>query len=473
MAITRGTATAAVGAFTTSCTLVINAGVVTNDILVLDAVNRDSTANLTVTDDDSGGNTWTLLTNQAANTNGSGQRWWKRATSGTASKTITVSGATGSVTAVVTPYTGCPTTDTPFGTAVSEANASGNEVQAGITTTRSGSWVLFMVACTSNDTLNPTSYTATDPATLTESGEGTSTGGSDCSVSHASAEKAAIGATGNISWAQTNGTGASIATELLNVASLGDDSDGFTSSVYTPAILASVFAATSAANIQTARAVAITGGDREEIPAGFVQPALDDGYRWTPIIQPDWRATSPIYDEGVWVPEPVAFIPPEDYWIQPIVWPVPPNHPAPPPDQDTWIWAPIPGDDWIPQPRWPNEWVARQAPEQGDERPQPPPALDEGLWIPTPRWPDEHTARQGADLGIEMVPQPPAFLPPEDYWLAPVTNQTPWNFVFYPPDRGELALTEPDIWTPDALPGPSIWTPDAVDSSQDWTPQDS
>lgn len=92
MAITVGTSTVTSGATTTSFTLVINSGVVAGDILVLCATNRDATADPTVTDDDSGGNTWTKLSNQNADTNGAGTVWWKRATSGTASKTITVFG---------------------------------------------------------------------------------------------------------------------------------------------------------------------------------------------------------------------------------------------------------------------------------------------------------------------------------------------------------------------------------------------
>jgi hypothetical protein len=214
VAITRRTAAASSGNNTTSCTVVIPAAVLTGDVLVLDVVNRDATTNVSVADNEGAGS-WARITTVNATTNGSGQLWWKRATGNTASKTITVSGATGSVACVVTPYVGASIGSAPLGTPVGEANASGNELQAGITTARDGSWVHHAVACTSNDTLNPGDRTATSPTTLTESGEGVSAGGSDCSVSAASAEKTTAGATGNISWAQTDGTGASYAVEVL------------------------------------------------------------------------------------------------------------------------------------------------------------------------------------------------------------------------------------------------------------------
>lgn len=468
----RGSAFVSSGANTTSCTATIDAAVQSGDVLVLDVVNRDSTANVSVTDNDTGGNTWTLKTNQAANTNGSGQRWWKRATSGTAGKTITVSGATGSVACAGQAYSGCEASGDPLGATVGEANASANETQAGITTTRSLSWVLHMVACTSNDTLNPGNRTATSPTTITERGEGTSSGGSDCSVSHASAEKAAAGATGNISWSQTNGTGASMANELLAPISLGDDSDSFTGTAYRSALVASMVAAELAATTQNARAVAITGGDREEIPAGFVQPNLDDGYLWTPVIQPEWRSSSPLFDPNDWAPEPVPFIPDEDYRLPVIQWPHEPWKQPQYPQPEEYAVPIFDPADFIPSPRWPEEWTARQAPDQGDTWVSPPNLSDE-YNQPQPRWPDEWLARQGVDLGVEMVPQPPVFLPPEDYWIAATLMPSSWNFVFYPPDRGEGAAEDPGIWTPDPAGATPTWTPDAVDSSQTWTPADS
>lgn len=86
MAWTVRTSTATSGPAGTSPTLVINSAVVAGDILVLAITNRDGTGAPTVTDNDTGGNTWAQITGspQAANTNGSISVWWKRATSGTA-----------------------------------------------------------------------------------------------------------------------------------------------------------------------------------------------------------------------------------------------------------------------------------------------------------------------------------------------------------------------------------------------------
>lgn len=214
MAITKGTPTATSGNLTTGFTLVINAGVQANDICVIGITNRDGTANPTCVDNEGAG-TWTRITTVNAATNGSLSIWWKRASANTASKTITVGGCTGSASGVVMPFRGASLAASPFGTAVGEPNASGNELQAGIVTARNGSAVIHLIACTSNDTLAPGNRTATAPTTITEDGEGVSSGGSDCSMSFASDVLSTAGATGNISWAQTDGTGASLAIELL------------------------------------------------------------------------------------------------------------------------------------------------------------------------------------------------------------------------------------------------------------------
>lgn len=214
MAWTKGTFTATSGSLTTGFTLVINAGVQANDLLIVGITNRDATTNPTCVDNEGAG-TWTRITTVNATTNGSISFWWKRASANTASKTITVGSCTGSASGVVMPYRGGSIAASPFGTPVGEGNASGNELQAGITTARDGSMVIHLVGCTSNDTLAPGNRTATSPTTITEDAEGVSSGGSDCSLSIASDIKASAGATGDISWAQTDGTGASLAIEMF------------------------------------------------------------------------------------------------------------------------------------------------------------------------------------------------------------------------------------------------------------------
>jgi hypothetical protein len=231
MAITAGTSTATAAATTTSLTLVINASVAAGDVLVLALVNRDATADPSVSDNEGAGS-WTKLANQNATTNGALTVWWKRATANTAGKTITATGFTGSCAGGVTPFRGVSIGTNPFvgTTVVSEANASANETQAQITTLRDGSMVILVVGCTSNDTLNVATQAATDPASLAEKFEGTSTGGNDCSVSLACAVKTTAGATGAFTWTQTDGTGASIACALLPevAATLTADSGGYT-----------------------------------------------------------------------------------------------------------------------------------------------------------------------------------------------------------------------------------------------------
>ncbi len=216
MAITKGTAVTTSGNLTTGFTLTVPAAVVANDICVIGITNRDATANPTCVDNEGAGS-WTRLTTVNANTNGSISIWWKRASASTNGKVVTVGGCTGSASGVLTYFRGASLAAAPFGTPVGEANASADVSQAGITTARDGSMVIHLVGCTSNDTLDPGSRTATTPATITELAEGVSTGGSDCSLSFACDLRSTAGATGTISWTQAggNGTGASLAVELL------------------------------------------------------------------------------------------------------------------------------------------------------------------------------------------------------------------------------------------------------------------
>jgi hypothetical protein len=214
VAITKGTAVATSGNLTTGFTLVVPAAVVANDIIVVGITNRDATTNPTCVDNEGAG-AWARITTVNAATNGSISIWWKRASANTNSKTVTVGSCTGSASGALMYYRGASLAANPFGTPVGEANASADVSQAGITTSRAGSMVIHLVGCTSNDTLNPTNRSATTPSAIAEDAEGVSAGGSDCSLSFASAERAAAGATGTISWTQTNGTGASLAIELL------------------------------------------------------------------------------------------------------------------------------------------------------------------------------------------------------------------------------------------------------------------
>lgn len=290
MAITVGTSTATSGNRTTGFTLVIDSGVVANDILILCVTNRGATTDPIVVDDDIGGNLWAKLAGQNANTNGAGTVWWKRATSATASKTITVSGCTNSAAGCVTPFTGASLGATPYAGVVSEANASGDESQAQITTTRAGSMVCLAIFCTSNDTLNPNTQVATSPSVITERAEGVSSGGSDCSATFCAAIKASAGATGTISWQQTDGTGASIAFELLEaVAALAANAGSFTLTGNAATLAAGrKVAADAGAFVLTGSPAALVFGYNLGASAGsFTLTGVDVGMSRTRVLTAD------------------------------------------------------------------------------------------------------------------------------------------------------------------------------------------
>lgn len=210
-----GIAGANTGNPTTSFAVTIPATVIADDVLILAAINRDGTTDPAVVDDDVTGNLWALLGGQNADTNGELTIWWKRATAATALKTITATLFTGSCAGSLAAFRGCETTGNPYENVTSEANASGNATQAGFTPTKNGNMVVLAVGVTSNDTLDVASMACTDPGALINQVRSTSTGGNDCAVDFASAYQAVKGATGNFTWAQTNGTGASIAFDLI------------------------------------------------------------------------------------------------------------------------------------------------------------------------------------------------------------------------------------------------------------------
>lgn len=131
----------------------------------------------------------------------SGKTYWSRATGNHAGETVTGSGLTNSCAAVVTVYRGALASGDPLdaATIVGEQNASGNETQAGITTTVDGAWYVLVVANSPDAAITPTA-----PAGITERAERLSTGGTDASISHSSDELAIAGATGAFTWTQAN-----------------------------------------------------------------------------------------------------------------------------------------------------------------------------------------------------------------------------------------------------------------------------
>lgn len=194
---------------TTTFTVVIPSGVLTNDILILSFTSRDHTSGTalpSVTDNDTGGNAWATL---RSSTDRKGHIYWKRATSATASKTITVAGCVGSCSGVLSAYSGCYTGGNPWTNQTLSINASGVETHSGFMADHRNSMICLSVFNYAND--NTVSATAaTNPATLNIRAQHLSTGGLDCGTVHASELQVGIAATGNLTWAQANGTTYSI-----------------------------------------------------------------------------------------------------------------------------------------------------------------------------------------------------------------------------------------------------------------------
>jgi hypothetical protein len=134
----------------------------------------------------------------------SGKTYWSRATGNHAGETVTGSSLTNSCAAILTQYRGALASGDPLAdaTIVGEQNASGNETQAEITTATDKAWVVLVVV--NSPDLAVATQACTSPGTLTERAEVLSTGGTDSSIAHASAVKATAGATGALTWTQTD-----------------------------------------------------------------------------------------------------------------------------------------------------------------------------------------------------------------------------------------------------------------------------
>src|SRR3990167_8940055 len=134
----------------------------------------------------------------------SGKTYYSRATGNHSGQTVTGSGLTNSCAAILTVYRGALASGDPLAgrPGVGGGNAAGNETQAQITTATDGSWVVLVVVHSPD--LAVATQACTSPGALTERAERLSTGGTDASVAHASAEKATAGATGALTWTQTN-----------------------------------------------------------------------------------------------------------------------------------------------------------------------------------------------------------------------------------------------------------------------------
>jgi len=195
------------GAASTSTTITIPSGTQAGDVLVAAFSNRGASATPTVVDDDSGGNTWELISPP----NKAGTLWWKRATSGTASKTITASGFTTACSGGVSVFRGVTTEGNPFATATHRINASGTETHQGFTPPCNNCRICLAV-CNTSANSPVSSQSSTDPGALTEHYDQI---GGTCATSMATASQTTAGPTGALTWAQSNAGTQSIGFALI------------------------------------------------------------------------------------------------------------------------------------------------------------------------------------------------------------------------------------------------------------------
>jgi hypothetical protein len=245
---------------TTSFTITIPAACAAGDDLYVLATSRghtSGTAKATISDNDTGGNSWTEVT---SSTNRQLMLWHKKATSGTASKTITVSGCVDSSAGGVSVFrggaSGDPTTNVSL-----QSNISGAESHTGFTPTNDNSFVCLGVCNTANDN-DVSAQAATNPATITERFDHLSTGGNDCGCMLAGALQVGTkGATGSLTWAQTNGTTESVAfaiapdttgPQVRGVASGTNSTGTATATIPSSVVTGDVLFAVCQANLGTA-----------------------------------------------------------------------------------------------------------------------------------------------------------------------------------------------------------------------------
>jgi hypothetical protein len=243
----RGSAAVPTGNPTTSFTVAIDAAVVTDDVLFLVVTSRDSTGagTLAVTDNDTGGNAWTKIGNS---TDHKATLWYKRATSGTASKTVTVANAVGSASGVLKAFSGASKVAAPYGDIVVETNASADETHAGFTPSGTGS----MVCCSVHNYANDNAVTNLSFATLgaTTATEKQSTGGSDCATIFGHVlQSAGPTATGDLTWTQTDGTTYSITWTIMPEVAIAAPAGSVAVSGQVPALLHAIAASVGALTI--------------------------------------------------------------------------------------------------------------------------------------------------------------------------------------------------------------------------------
>lgn len=188
-----------------------------NDLVVVNATSTNhsaSDATATITDTDSGGNSYDLIKADASK---KAYAWYKRATSATSGKVITVAGCKSASAGGATVYSGVLSSGTPYTNQGYEDNASGNETHAGFTPTNADSMLHFSVHPFSSSS-TVVSVACTTPGALTQRFEHRSTAGSQGGATCTAWSVAQSGgptATGNFTWSQSNCATKSIVFALI------------------------------------------------------------------------------------------------------------------------------------------------------------------------------------------------------------------------------------------------------------------
>lgn len=182
---------------TTSDALTIPA-VSVGDVLLLFCTNDGATTAPTVTDDDTGGNTWGRVDPSG---NSGHSVWWKHATANTSGKTVTADGFTTACAVVLSAYTGAKVSGTPYENVNTEAQSAGEETIVGFTPSRDGCMIILAVT-NRNGAFGCANQSCTNPGVLTERAEVLNP--TICAVMTASNAQVEAAATGDITWTQTN-----------------------------------------------------------------------------------------------------------------------------------------------------------------------------------------------------------------------------------------------------------------------------
>lgn len=167
-----------------------------NDILILVAVNAGATTALTVSGTYTGG-AFTLTGLEAAMTASWGGSWYSRCTGNHSGQTVVVGTATDSCSSAVLRITGAITSGSPLDTNTSATTLTANGMTlTGFNTVTAEGLIVF--CCAADDNISESGQAAVN-VTLTEAGEGNSTGGADSHVGISTGTLTTPGATGNFS----------------------------------------------------------------------------------------------------------------------------------------------------------------------------------------------------------------------------------------------------------------------------------